>query len=165
VGLEEFRVKLGRYQVVGLDAMSFIHHFEGNPTFGPLTKVLFREVLEGRLRAVISVLVAGEVLTGAKRAGDAELVLRYRHIFSTFPNLDMFDVDMSVVEKASDLRAKYGLRTPDAIHIATALLNGAQAFVTNDAQLKQVAELDVLVLQDYVSETIDLSGIGSREFL
>ena len=150
MGLEEFRASLVPYQIVGLDAMNFIYHFEGNPLFGPLTKVLFREILEGRLQAVISVLVAGEVLTGTKKAGDAELVLRYRHIFSAFPNLAVFAVDMSVVEKMSDLRAKYGLRTPDAIHIATALLNGAQAFVTNDAQLKQVAELDVLVLQDYI---------------
>jgi len=48
------------------------------------------------------------------------------------------------------LRVAYGLKTPDAIHMATALLNGAQAFVTNDAGLKRVNELDVLVLEDYV---------------
>ena len=150
MGLEEFRAKLGLYQIVGLDAMNFIYHFEGNPIYGPLTTALFREILEGRLRAVISVLVAGEVFTGAKRAGDAELVLRYRHIFDAFPNLIVLDADMKVMEKMSDLRAKYGLRTPDAIHIATALLSGAQAFVTNDANLKQVAELEVLVLGDYI---------------
>jgi len=48
------------------------------------------------------------------------------------------------------LRVAYGLKTPYAIHVATALLNGAQAFVTNDAGLKRVNELDVLVLEDYI---------------
>ena len=114
------------------------------------TTVLFEAMERGDISAPISVLVAGEVLAGAKKAGNAELALRYRHIFSVFPNLAVLDVDMEIMEKMSDLRAKYGFRIPDAIHLATALLNGAQAFVTNDAQLKQVAELDVLVLGDYV---------------
>jgi len=62
----------------------------------------------------------------------------------------LHDADMRVMEKMSDLRVAYGLKTPDAIHVATALLHGAQAFVSNDAGLKRVKELDVLVLEDYV---------------
>ena len=89
-------------------------------------------------------------MTGAKKAADNEMLLRYGHILSEFPNLTLHDVDMRVIEKMSDLRAAYGLKTPDAIHVATALLHGAQAFVTNNAGLKRVNEIDVLVLEDYV---------------
>ena len=150
MGVDRFRTALNAYKVIGLDAMSFIYHFEKKPHFGPITKALFAHIQAGKALAVISVLVAGEVLTGVKKAGDQEMILRYRHIFGTFPHLAVHDVDMRVMEKMSDLRAAYGLKTPDVIHMATALLNGAQAFVTNDAGLKRVNELDVLVLEDYV---------------
>ena len=150
MGVDEFRTTLNAYEVIGLDAMSFIYHFEKKPHFGPITKALFAHIQAGKASAVISVLVAGEVLTGVKKAGNQEMILRYRHIFGEFPKLALHDADMRVVEKMSDLRAAYGLKTPDAIHVATALLNGAQAFVTNDTGLKRVKELDVLVLEDYV---------------
>jgi predicted nucleic acid-binding protein len=150
MGVDEFRTALNAYEVIGLDAMSFIYHFEKKPHFGPITKVLFAHIQAGKVSAVISVLVAGEVLTGVKKVGNREMILRYRHIFSEFPNLALHDADMRVMEKMSDLRAAYGLKTPDAIHVATALLNGAQAFVTNDTGLKRVNELDVLLLEDYV---------------
>jgi predicted nucleic acid-binding protein len=150
MGVDEFRTALNAYEVIGLDAMSFIYHFEKKPHFGPITKVLFAHIQAGKVSAVISVLLAGEVLTGVKKVGNREMILRYRHIFSEFPNLALHDADMRVMEKMSDLRVAYSLKIPDAIHLATALLHGAQAFVTNDAGLKRVNELDVLVLEDYV---------------
>jgi predicted nucleic acid-binding protein len=150
MGVEDFRRALRSYQVLGFDTMIFIYHFEDHPLFAPLTEPLFEAIDRGDLSAEISVLLAGEVLTGAKKAADTEILLRYRHIFSEFPNLALHDADMRVMERMSDLRAAYGLKIPDAIHMATASLNGAQAFVTNDAGLKRVNELDVLVLEDYV---------------
>jgi predicted nucleic acid-binding protein len=51
-----------------------------------------------------------------------------------------------VAERAADLRARYNVRTPDAIQLATALEAGCDAFLTNDLALRRVAELRVLVL-------------------
>jgi len=150
MGVEDFCRTLRSYQVLGFDTMIFIYHFEDHPLFAPLTEPLFEAIERGDLSAEVSVLLAGEVLAGAKKAADNEMILRYRHIFGEFPNLTLHETDMQVMDKMSDLRVAYDLKTPDAIHVATALLNGAQAFVTNDAGLKRVNELDVLVLEDYV---------------
>jgi predicted nucleic acid-binding protein len=53
-------------------------------------------------------------------------------------------------EIASELRAIYTLRTPDAIHLATALKAGAAAFVSQDRRLKgmQPKGMKVLPLSD-----------------
>jgi len=58
----------------------------------------------------------------------------------------MIDVDGMIAERAADLRARYNLRTPDAIHIATAIVAGCDAFLTNDLALRRVTELRVLTL-------------------
>jgi predicted nucleic acid-binding protein len=45
------------------------------------------------------------------------------------------------------LRAANRLRTPEAIHLVTALEAGASAFVTTDRRLARVAEIPVRVLR------------------
>ncbi|WP_404987325.1 type II toxin-antitoxin system VapC family toxin [Candidatus Hadarchaeum sp.] len=60
-------------------------------------------------------------------------------------------MDAAIAERAADLRARYGLRTPDALQVATALHAGATAFLTNDARLKAVRELEVVLLDELSS--------------
>jgi predicted nucleic acid-binding protein len=55
-------------------------------------------------------------------------------------------VSVEIAEVAAQLRAAQNLRTPDAIQIATALREGATFFLTNDARLAAVQNLEVLVL-------------------
>lgn len=52
-------------------------------------------------------------------------------------------------ELASDLRAKYSVKLPDAINISCAMLAQAEVFITNDKKLKQVKEIPILVLENY----------------
>ena len=56
-----------------------------------------------------------------------------------------------IAREAARLRAGYGLRVPDALLLATALREDAQAFLTNDTRLRRLkAEgLTVMVLADY----------------
>jgi predicted nucleic acid-binding protein len=44
------------------------------------------------------------------------------------------------------LRAAHGFKTPDAIHLATALLQSAGVFLTGDENLKKCPGLEVVVL-------------------
>ena len=60
----------------------------------------------------------------------------------------MIALDARMAEIAADLRARYRLRTPDALQIAAALVTGCEAFLTNDAALRRVTDLQVLVLDE-----------------
>ncbi len=62
----------------------------------------------------------------------------------------MRPVDESCAERASDLRAAYGVKPPDALQVGTALANHATGFVTNDERLKRIRDLEVMVLDDFV---------------
>jgi len=57
-------------------------------------------------------------------------------------------ITVEIAELAADLRARYNLRTPDALQVATALAHRCEAFLTNDARLKRVAEIRVLTLEE-----------------
>jgi predicted nucleic acid-binding protein len=60
---------------------------------------------------------------------------------------------VTIAEQSADLRARYNLRTPDALQIAATLSVGCQAFLTNDKKLSNVTELQVIVLDDLVKNT------------
>lgn len=55
-------------------------------------------------------------------------------------------ITAAIIEKATQIRAVYNLKTPDAIHYATAILGGATTFLTGDKQLARATEVPVEVL-------------------
>jgi predicted nucleic acid-binding protein len=63
-------------------------------------------------------------------------------------DIHLMPITTSVAERAAQLRAQYNLRTPDALHVASALEAACDAFLTNDLGLKRVTELRVLVLDE-----------------
>ncbi|MBU7029084.1 MAG: PIN domain-containing protein [Theionarchaea archaeon] len=89
-----------------------------------------------------------EVLVHPYRCGDKDLAEKYREILLYSDNLSTFPVSNEVADKSAELRAKYRIRTPDAIQIATALHGEASTFLTNDKNLKKVEEIDIITLFD-----------------
>lgn len=137
-------------KIIGIDTMVFIYHIEEHPIYCQITESIFDAIEKGRRTAVTSVITLLEILVKPKIENNAEAVKDYKDILLTFPNLKIFDVDIKVSDMASDLRAKYNIRTPDAIQIATAILAGAGTFLTNDESLKRVKEINISLLEDMI---------------
>jgi predicted nucleic acid-binding protein len=77
---------------------------------------------------------------------------QYREVLKNSINITLTNIDATVCEKAADIRAKYTwLRTPDALQIASAILHNADVIITNDDKWKRVTELQIVVLQDFVT--------------
>ena len=79
------------------------------------------------------------------RAGDVATLAQF-DVFFAGVELVVVDVSAAVVERATDLRAKYNLKTPDALHYATAVEAGAAVFLTGDRTLSRCTEVPVEVL-------------------
>ena len=60
-------------------------------------------------------------------------------------------IDAIVASQAAQLRTRYNLALPDAFQVAAAIGAGCEAFLTNDASLKRVEELNIIVLEEYIS--------------
>ena len=93
-------------------------------------------------------LKTGEVLTLPKRVGNRSLEREYSELLLNSRNFSLVDVNPEIAENAAELRARYNLRTPDALQIASAIVTGCQAFITNDTVFKRVNELSILVLSE-----------------
>jgi predicted nucleic acid-binding protein len=79
------------------------------------------------------------------RDGDQALLARYDALFGA-SRLVLRDLTASVVDGATQLRARYGFKSPDALHLASAIECGAAAFWTGDAALSRCVEVPVVVI-------------------
>jgi predicted nucleic acid-binding protein len=143
--------RLRSIPVVGLDTAIFIYHFENNPTYLPLTRVLFSSIEMGEQKGVTSTITLMEIIVKPLALGRVDVARKYEAMLVNFPNLQVVDIDRDVIRQAARLRAEYRIRPPDALQAAASLLYGAEVLVTNDGQLKRLNDkLEVILLTDLV---------------
>lgn len=61
-------------------------------------------------------------------------------------DLTIIEIDAPVIDRAAEIRARFGFKTPDAIHIASAITASADRFLTADKQLARCGEVHVEVI-------------------
>lgn len=135
-----------------LDACALIYRFEGNAAFRLATRTLLARLSAGSAAAVVAVsrLSLLECRVKPLREGDLPLLNRYDAFFAA---CQIVELSASVVETATTLRARYALKTPDALQAAGALsLAPAVHFVTADQVFAKVVGLDVRLIQPPSSE-------------
>ena len=134
--------------IVYLDANCFIYSVERIDPYQAILDALWRTVSVGQVKIVTSELTLLEVLVKPLKVGDAITATTFRTVLRRTPDVQMMPITQPVLEEAANLRATLNFRTPDAIHVATALLNGCVLFVTNDSGFRRISDLAVAVLSD-----------------
>ena len=142
-----------RGQIVGLDTAPLIYFIEEDPAYLEKVTPFFEAVDRGEFQVVTSAVTLLEVLVHPIRRGDAGLALRYREILLGSRNVSCVALSNEIAEEAARLRAESNIRTPDAIHLATAVRAGAASFLTNDTHLPPLPTLRILVLDELSSES------------
>lgn len=137
-------------QRICIDTAPIIYFIEHHVKYGSIMRPVFAEIASGNIEAITSTITLLEVLVHPLRSGDETLAEKYRDILLSSPGLTTFEILHEVSEMASRFRAKYPIRTPDAIQIAVGVLYHASFFLTNDPNLRKVSEIKVLVLDDYL---------------
>lgn len=132
---------------VYLDACTIIYLIEGADPFHSLVVArLLPYQGDPEARLLTSILSRLECRTRPLATSDVRLLGLYDQFFAG-ARLDLAAIDSAIIDVATDLRARYRFRSPDAIHLATAIRHGADVFLTGDAGLKRCAEVKVEVLQ------------------
>jgi predicted nucleic acid-binding protein len=91
--------------------------------------------------------------------GRQDVADEYELLLSYFPNLDLEPVSKEVLLGAAAVRARYRLRTPDSILLATGIRSAATAAITNDGGWKAAQGLGV-VIESPLSGGIGTTPVG-----
>jgi len=92
-----------------------------------------------------SLIACLEVRVLPVRTQNQRLLEHYEFLFHR-SGLQVLAITPHVIERATAIRASHGFRTPDSIHLATALVAGADAFLTGDRALAKCPGLNVEIV-------------------
>ncbi len=133
---------------VAIDTAIFIYFVERHPRYVERIRPLVVAADRGELALTASALTLLEVQVVPYRVGDVSLAERYEALLTCRRGLTLVEIDHGQLRTAAQLRARYGVRTPDALQLAAALSMRCTAFVTNDRRLPTLPALRVIQLDD-----------------
>lgn len=118
-----------------LDSCLVIYLIEEHPIFAPLLENRIENT--PNLIFVVSDLIEMECLVMPFRQSNQPLIKKF---YDWFDQADVVPLRKEIFHQAAKLRADFpGLKTPDAIHLATAAYQQCDEFWTNDHRLDKIA--------------------------
>jgi predicted nucleic acid-binding protein len=168
--------------VIALDSSAVLAYLDGGEQIsGAATHVIDGFVRSGRNPGLVSAVTVTEALVrpfrlakpapvgeagtggdeygktenGTPEPGVPETISTVEDFLRNFPNLTIVPVDYAVAREAARIRAQTGLRTADALVMATAGVSGAGVLVGNDERWRSAVDklgkpFALCLLSDYI---------------
>ena len=129
---------LGAAERILVDSSTLLAYHGPAERAHPLAQHLLGRIGHDRdpLRGYYSVVSASEILIRPIRTGEPAFTSMYQFV-TGFANLTVLPVDLAVAMQAATLRAMTNIRLPDALIVASGLMAGCEAIVSNDAQWRR----------------------------
>lgn len=131
-----------------LDANALIYLIEGAEPFARRVRAQLQAAVDAypKVRIGMSVLSRLECRVGPLRAGNARALAHYDAFFAQ-PDLIWVGLSTAVIDLATAIRARHGLKTPDALQAACCLQLGPNhRFMTGDKAFQKVVGLQIHLL-------------------
>ena len=127
---------------VYLDTAPVIYTVEQSPEYAAAVD---RRLAATDIVRVASDLTRLECRVKPIRDGNQELLKDYDDYFREAV-AEVVMLSREVIDRATAIRAQYGLKTPDAIHLAAAVVSGCDVFLTNDHRLDRFPHITIQIL-------------------
>lgn len=134
---------------IALDSNVLIYLLEGDGPRAEIAGLIVDAIEARRVVGIMASIGLTEVLAGPARHGDAA---RFEMTAAEITDLGLRirALDAELAADAALLRAE-GLALEDAVHVVTARVEHAAAFVTNDRRIRSRPGLEVVYLDDLVA--------------
>jgi len=136
--------------LIYLDTVTIIYSVERFPDYILLLDPMWQQLQLGSIQIMTSELAILETLVMPLRQANTEMIRRYETLL-TSSEVSLIPISQTILKSAAALRASANLKTPDAIHAATAISSGCTVFLTNDNGFRNVPGLTTVILQDVLN--------------
>ena len=133
--------------IVYVDTQILIYSVEKHLAYWSLLRPMWLKSKTGGIQIISSELALLETLVAPLRNADSVLITAYETLLLS-TEMQLMPMTRAILREAAQLRAQRNLKTPDAIHAATAIAHGCSIFITNDNGFRRVSTLPLVVLSD-----------------
>jgi len=131
---------------VYFDANIFIYLLEGNDTLKTAIQELSTLISGGNIHVTSSDLIYTEILPFHARKKDYKAI---EHIIAFIDHFEITPITKESFIHAGILRGETGMKTPDALHVMSAIQNGSDIFLTNDMGIKMPSNMTRVLISDF----------------
>lgn len=131
---------------VFIDSAPLIYLVEGQIEITEKVELQLVDWLDAGADLYSSVITLAELLVAPERNNNQSLANKYHALFREILSGPLLTIDEQTAETAAQFRGRWGIRLPDALQLAAAVVSGCDIFYTNDKQLSKVDCLDVVVM-------------------
>ena len=135
---------------VYFDANIFIYLVEGFRELEAQLETIRASILNAECIVFTSELTLAEVLVAPFQLGNAELVTNNRNFIEASGAFTLLPTTRETYIRASLYRAKFNMKTPDAIHMASAVEARCEVFVSNDKGIKAPTGIEMVLIGEAV---------------
>lgn len=133
------------------DTSPFIYLLEDHPKYGQLVNSLILDEVYSQSSFITSVITLAEFGVVPMRNNRPDIIAGFEQLIDTLP-FEMINIERKHATLSFQLRSSYpGLKAFDALQIASAILSGCDQFLTNDYKLKNISEIKVVTIDEFVS--------------
>lgn len=140
--------ELAQATLVHIDARVLAHHLIGDRLASETSQIL-AAVREGAIRTQTSTITLYQILAEVYRRGEKELARDVARTLQVHQGLTMVPTSPEIAIQAAEVRAQLGGRPERAIQIATALVAGAEVFLTSGSGIRRIAGMRVVNVEDH----------------
>lgn len=104
-------------------------------------------------QAIISMIVISELLVGYYRSGNINEMNLF--LLKAKTNYELVPVSLEIAQEAAELRNLYRMKLPDAVILATAILNKVDYLISNDIQIGKKIYVPIIKIEDFAEKYLN----------
>lgn len=131
--------------MVYLDTSIVISLVQQRPIWGPVVEARMAALRADGHRFAVSDLTRLECFVGPMRTGNAVQLADYQTYFASRA-VSVQSLTATVCDLAANIRASYGFKTPDALHLAASVECGCDLLLSHDRRWVRFTGIPVEVL-------------------
>lgn len=130
-----------------IDTNIFIYSLEETGILGNKSRSIIEQIKLKKPKTYTTTLTISEILTGVFEKGMENKVTRYLEFISGNGLINVLDLDVQIAILTAQLRARFKIKTPDAIQLGSALFAECSLFISADRKLpKKIDNLKIIQL-------------------